>query len=252
MKKTLLSLLILTSLVACKEKTQPLTAQQIVDQAIEKAGGVLYEKAHIEFDFRDIHYISTRWGSRYSYERVQTDSAGAKIHDVLSNKGFERFINDSLVQVVDSMANKYANSVNSVHYFAYLPYGLNDKAVHKKLLGEKTLKGKNYYFIEVTFSEENGGEDHSDVFLYWINKETFLIDYLAYLYHTGEGGIRFREVFNSRTIKGIRLADYKNYKPFADDIDLHQIGELFDAGKLELLSEIVNENVAVEIVDQSK
>jgi len=39
MKKTLLSLLILTSLVACKKKAQPLTAQQIVNQAIEKAGG---------------------------------------------------------------------------------------------------------------------------------------------------------------------------------------------------------------------
>jgi hypothetical protein len=249
MRKTLLSLLILTSLVACKEKTQPLTAQQIVDKAIEKAGGNLYEKAHIEFDFRNIHYISSRRGSKYSYERVQTDSTGRKIHDVLTNKGFERFINDTLVQVVDSMANKYANSVNSVHYFAYLPYGLNDKAAHKKLLGEKTIKGKNYYFIEVTFSEENGGDDHSDVFLYWVNKETFSVDYLAYLYHTDEGGIRFREAFNQTTVNGIKLADYKNHKPFADDIDFYQIGELFDAGKLELVSEIVNENVVVEIVE---
>ncbi|MDZ4148877.1 MAG: DUF6503 family protein [Flavobacteriaceae bacterium] len=249
MKKILLSLLILTSFVACKEKPQPLTVQQIVDQAIEKAGGDLYEKAHIEFDFRKIHYLSTRQGSKYSYERVQTDSTGRKIHDVLTNKGFERFINDSLVQVVDSMANKYANSVNSVHYFAYLPYGLNDKAVHKKLLGEKTIKGKTYYQIEVTFSEENGGDDHSDEFLYWINKETFLVDYLAYLYHTDEGGIRFREAFNPRAVNGIRLVDYKNYKPFSDDIDFYQIGELFDAGKLELLSEIVNENVTIKIVE---
>jgi len=247
MKKTLLSLLILTSLVACKKKAQPLTAQQIVNQAIEKAGGKLFENAHIEFDFRNIHYISARQGSKYSYERVQADSTGAEIHDVLTNKGFERFINDTLVQVVDSMANKYANSVNSVHYFAYLPYGLNDKAVHKKLLGEKNIKGKNYYFIEVTFSEENGGDDHSDVFLYWIDKDTFLVDYLAYLYHTDEGGIRFREAFNPITVNGIILFDYKNYKPYADDIDFYQIGELFDAGKLELLSEIVNENVSVEI-----
>lgn len=249
MKKTLLFILMLTSIVACKEKTQPLTVQQIINQAVEKSGGVLYEKAHIEFDFRNIHYISKRRGSKYSYERIQTDSAGAIIHDVLSNRGFERFINDSLVQVVDSMANKYANSVNSVHYFAYLPYGLNDKAVHKKLLGEKTIKRKNYYFIEVTFSEENGGDDHSDVFLYWVDKETFLVDYMAYLYHTEEGGIRFREAFNPNKINGIRLVDYKNYKPFADDIDFYQIGELFDAGKLELLSDIVNENVKVEIVE---
>ncbi|MDP2060304.1 MAG: deoxyribose-phosphate aldolase, partial [Flavobacteriaceae bacterium] len=78
MKKILLSLLILTSFVACKEKPQPLTVQQIVDQAIEKAGGDLYEKAHIEFDFRKIHYLSTRQGSKYSYERVQTDSTGRK------------------------------------------------------------------------------------------------------------------------------------------------------------------------------
>ena len=67
--------------------------------------------------------------------------------------------------LADSTRSKLSNAVNSVHYFAYLPYGLNGSAVHKELLGTTTLKNKEYYKIRVTFSEAGGGEDYEDVFM---------------------------------------------------------------------------------------
>ena len=78
------------------------------------------------------------------------------------------------------MMVKYISSVNSVHYFAHLPYGLNDKAVNKKLVGDAEINGMPYYQLKVTFSQNGGGTDHHDEFLYWIHKENFTIDYLHF------------------------------------------------------------------------
>ena len=63
----------------------------------------------------------------------------------------------------------------------------------------------------MTFDEEDGGEDFDDIYIYWIDKETFKPDYLAYQFSVNKGGIRFREAFNERIINGIRFVDYKNY-----------------------------------------
>jgi hypothetical protein len=146
-------------------------------------------------------------------------------------------IRDSLVAVPDSMARKYSNSINSVHYFAYLPFGLNDAAVNKRLLGEIEINGNMYYKLEVTFDQEGGGKDYEDVYIYWINKKTLKPDYLAYEFHVDGGGVRFREAYNERYINGIRFVDYRNYEPL-DQVSVRETDSLFTAGKLLLLSHI--------------
>ena len=238
-------IILLFLLISCKQETKSLSAQQIIDKTIEKAGGNRYENADIQFTFRDIDYTSHRKNGLFELTRGFADSVG-KVKDVLTNSGFSRLINSEKVILADSTAGKYSNSVNSVHYFVQLPYGLNDAAVQKELVGETEIKGKEYYTIKVTFDQEGGGEDHDDVYMYWINKENFTMDYFAYKFYTGEGGIRFREAYNPRTIGGIRFVDYRNYKiePW-ESVDLRDLGELFNEGKLELLSDIKTENILV-------
>ncbi|MGB3344586.1 MAG: DUF6503 family protein [Aequorivita sp.] len=238
--------ILLLFLISCKQETKSLSAQQIIDKTIENAGGSKYENAAIQFSFREIDYSSHRKNGLFELTRSFTDSLG-EVKDVLTNSGFNRFRNSEKVILVDSTANKYSNSVNSVHYFVQLPFGLNDAAVQKELMGETEIKGKSHYSIEVTFNQEGGGEDHDDVYMYWINMEDFTLDYFAYKFYTGEGGIRFREAYNPRTIGGLRFVDYKNYKiePW-ESVDLKNLGELFDAGKLELLSDIKTENISVD------
>ena len=145
------------------------------------------------------------------------------------------------------MVVKYTGSINSVHYFAHLPYGLNDKAVNKKMVGDAEINGMPYYQLKVTFSQDGGGTDHHDEFLYWIHKENFTIDYLAYKFHINEGGLRFREAYNPRVIEGIRFVDYKNYTQEDFNTDLCQLDELFEEGKLKLLSNIETEDVHVNL-----
>ena len=244
MKKIGLAVVFLMCFLACKEVEKSLTAQEIVDKSIAVSGGDFLNKSRISFRFRDAKYVAERNDWRYQLERIKTDSLNT-VRDVVNNDGFSRYVNEKPVTVADSMASRYSNSVNSVHYFAYLPYGLNDKAVNKELLGEATIKGKAYHKIKVTFDQEGGGDDFEDVYLYWIDKTTFTMDYLAYEFHVNGGGLRFREAYNIRTVNGIRFVDYHNFKPKTKNTEIYDLDQLFENGELELLSEIILEDVEV-------
>ncbi|CAM1365977.1 Deoxyribose-phosphate aldolase [Tenacibaculum litoreum] len=234
-----ISLLLLV--VSCKPK---FTAQEIIDKSIEYSKLNEIENATISFNFRKNSYEATRKNGTFELVRViKNDSVNTK--DILSNDNFKRFVNDSLVELSEKDKNRYSNSVNSVHYFSVLPLGLNDKAVQKKLLEPVIIKGKEYYKVRVTFTEEGGGEDFDDVFIYWFAKDSFQLDYLAYKYHTNGGGVRFRDVKEEKVVKGIRFVNYNNYKPLDKDIDFYTIDNLYKEGKLKKLSEIVLEDVQV-------
>ncbi len=255
MKKLSLISLILTLIFAsCSESEQNLevpnglatiTAQQIVELAIAKSGGDHYTNSEIEFTFRNIMYQSRRDGGQYEYTRTRTDSAGHIIRDCIDNLGFQRTINGTAVEIADSLAQLYRNSLNSVLYFALLPYGLNDEAVNKQYIDSVEINGTPYHKIEVTFTAEGGGEDHDDIFLYWIHRTDFTTDYLAYTYHTNGGGMRFREAYNPRYEGRIRFVDYRNFKPENPEVDFYTIDSLYLADDLKLLSTIQLENVRV-------
>jgi len=232
-------------LASCKPyKKEVVVAQAVIDKSIEVCGGELYGNTIRSFTFRDRSYILENGNDGQVLKRIfKNDSV--HILDIRTSKKFERYVNDSLVQLQDSMANKYANSVNSVHYFASLPSGLNDPAVRKESLGEAIIKGKEYHKIKVTFDQNGGGDDFEDTYVYWFNKETWKPDYLAYKFFVDGGGMRFREAFNERYVNGIRFVDYNNYKTKDMETSILKIDSLFEAKSLVLLSKIELKDVQV-------
>jgi hypothetical protein len=243
---TLLSCFILA--YSCTGKKQELTAQQIINQAIEVACAGNCENATMDFTFRDRCYVSMRNDGIYRYERITSDSTGVT-EDVLTNSGFTRHKNNVQIKVADSMITKYSNSINSVIYFAQLPFGLNAEAVKKELLGEAVIKEEPYFEIGVSFNEEGGGTDFEDTFVYWIHKDKYTVDYLAYQYFSDGGGIRFREAYNPRIVNGIRFADYYNFKPGTIEVTLTELDSEFEKGTLKLLSKIETESVGVQLTN---
>lgn len=230
---------------ACKgEPTKALTAQEIVDKSIEATGGQLFENRTVSFDFRDRHYISEMKGKKKTLTRILKNDT-IHLRDVRTIDGLKRFVSDSLVTLSDSLANVYANSVNSVHYFSKLPYGLNDPAVKKEKIGEITIDQKPYYKVKVTFEQAGGGDDFDDTYIYWINKNTFIPDYLGYSFHVNGGGTRFRVAYNERIINGIRFVDYENLKPKNSNASIFDADSLYLNGGLELLSKIELKNIKV-------
>jgi len=236
-------LIFMSFIVGCGEDR---IAQRIVDNAIRAHGGNNYRNLEMEFDFRDYHYRMKRHNGFFAYERIFTDTAGNFIEDKLTNDGFTRKINGQEIELNDERRNAFSNSVNSVFYFAQLPYGLNDAAVIKRLVGTSSIGGTEYQVVEVTFEEEGGGEDHSDVFYFWFREDKHYLDYMAYTYETEGGGVRFREAINPQVVNGIRFQDYRNYKPLDKNTRLSEMEQLFLNDELELLSEIELRNIEVK------
>lgn len=236
--------LLILSFISCNKPKNTFTAQEIIDKSILASGTHKLKNAILGFNFRDKFYRAKRTKGTFTLTRT-FDS----ITDVLSNTGFQRLINKKPVTLSDSIANNYANAVNSVHYFAVLPLGLNDKAVIKQLLPSSTIKNKEYYKIQISFKENGGGEDHQDVFIYWIDKKDFLIDYLAYAYQTNGGGKRFRALKEAQFSNGIQFANYDNYKPLDKNTSLINLDNAFNNNQLEKVSEIVLENISVSFLN---
>lgn len=238
----LLSLL----LFSCQDEQEISEADKIIAKAIERAGGDRYENAEMEFRFRENFYSSSRKDGLFEFTRLRKDSLG-EIKDVLNNEGIKSFREGREVVMPDSISAAIAESVNSVHYFVQLPFGLEDDAVIKELVGQDTINNKEYYEIKVTFRQEGGGEDHEDIYMYWIEKDDLTLDYLAYRFFINEGGIRFRKAVNPRVVGGIRFVDYENYKTDELSTPLEQLDELFQKGQLTKVSQIENEILKVEL-----
>ncbi len=245
MKQIIFLLAVVLLFSSCSRSKDP---QAIVDESILVAGGENFEDTEIEFQFRDREYGYKKVGGKFEYVRLFKDSASV-VRDVLTNDGFAREIDGIPVEVPDTMAVKYSNSINSVIYFALLPYGLNDRAVNKEYIGESMIKGKEYHKVRVTFDQEGGGEDFQDVFFYWIGKDDSKVDYLAYSYLTDGGGIRFREAYNERYIDGVRFVDYINYKP-SGEIAFEDIEQSYLNNGLTELSKIELKDIKVNKLDQ--
>lgn len=216
-------------------------ADSILTKAIKKHGGARYETAHYQFVFRGKTYTILNDSSKYTYTRTEINGTDT-ILDVLNNIGFTRKLNGSTLEIPDTMQVKYAESINSVIYFATLPYKLQDPAVQTIYMGETEIGLKKYHALKITFSKDNGGSDFDDEYYYWIQDKTNTIDYFAYNYQVNGGGVRFRAAYNPRIIEGIYFQDYINYKaPVGTDLD--KLPNLYDLGQLEELSRIETDSV---------
>ncbi|WP_425392032.1 DUF6503 family protein [Ekhidna sp.] len=239
-------LIVLFLLIGCTDPTP--TAQEVVDRAIEAAGVKKLVNAEASLTFRDIDYTYSMRDGNFIYSRIQYDSIGNQVKDVLDNEGLFRYVNDSLINLGEEKRAAYTSSVNSVIYFAFLPFRLNDAAVNKSYAGVVEINDKSYHKIKVTFDAKGGGEDFEDVFYYWFDTEDYSMDYLAYSYNEeDEGkGMRFRVAYNPRKVNGVTIQNYRNLKPkVKDSVPLEQIDRAYIDGKLEELSLIELEDVVI-------
>ncbi len=241
----LATLLLMMSCKTAKENSPSTSttdrATYILDQAIKAHGGSLYDNANYQFVFRDNIYTFKNDKEIYSYTAL-IKKDGKITYDILDNNGLQRTINNVNQNLSKSDQDKYSAGINSVIYFATLPYKLQDPAVNKSYKGSTNIQEKNYEVLEVTFDQVGGGKDHDDTFHYWLNKETHLIDYLAYNYAVGKGGVRFRAAYNTRNVDGIVFQDYVNYK--ADvGTPLIDLPKLYEADQLKKLSVIATEDI---------
>lgn len=242
-----LTLVGLVCLSSCGDEKQKLSVDQVIQKTIERHGGEKYNNMEVEFDFRKRHFRAKISNGQYVYERSFRSNEGW-VTDVWSNDKFKRMIDQKEIKLDQQNLRTYRTATNSVIYFALLPFTLDDPVVNRQLMRSVEIKSKSYYKVEMTYDENGGGEDFENVYVYWINKEDFTIDYLAYSFNINGGGVRFREAYNQRDVKGIRFQDYRNYT-IDKDFPAQELDYAFQTDQLKLLSEIKLENVKVGLVE---
>lgn len=216
-------------------------ADRILADALKAHGGKRYDNAHYEFIFRKNKYTFQNSKAGFEYT-VRKTKDGKAIFDKMKNNDFTRMIDGKEIPLSDKEKDRYSSSINSVIYFATLPHKLQDPAVNLVYKGTTSIKGKNYEVLQITFDEEGGGKDHDDVYYYWINQETKVIDYLAYNFVVNNGGVRFRSAYNTRNVGGILFQDYINFKAPVGT-PLSELPGLFEKDELKQLSLIETEAV---------
>lgn len=252
-----LLIIALIGLSACSEppaESEPDTAasraDSIVQAAIAQHGGDVLDHAVVRFDFRGIDFRVERDGGQYRYQRTYTDSLDRTVREVLSNDSLYRTVDSERVSLTDDERTGVLEDVNSVPYFALLPYNLQDDAVQPEYSGVDTLDGTPYHRIRVTFQQTGGGQDWQDVFMYWFAQDDLSMDYLAYAYGFGPDeayGTRFRSAYDVRRVEGVRFADYMNYTTPGDSLrDLTRYPDYLAGDSLELVSRIETDSVRVQ------
>lgn len=231
--------------------TDPLPADSI-ERALDAHGSQRLTRATVAFVFRGAKFeVERDTNGVFRYARL-TVQGGREIRDTLTNAGTTRRIDGTPVQLSPDEERAVAESLNSVVYFATLPFALQDAAVRSEELGSETIDGESYQRVRVSFVPESGGSDHDDVFIYWFHASRGTLDYLAYSYRRNGGGVRFRVAQNPRMVAGVRFQDYTNYRPASLDVELTSLPVRHQRGELIPVSTVKTEKVCVTYPERGK
>jgi len=220
-------------------------AAGMIAAAVRASGLEAPQQLELRFVFRGTPYRLWLDGRRTVAEREVATPEGTVRTDRLDGSSFTATIDGEPAALSSEDAGRLRRSLNSVAYFALLPRPLQDEAVVARLLGVSELGGQPWDTVEVRFREEGGGDDHEDVFRYWLHPETHRVGYLAYTFDTGKGGVRVRKATRFHEVDGVVLVDWSNHGRNGRGLLIDDAVAELEAGTLPLLSTIELEGVGV-------
>ena len=229
-------------LVACESDDGP---DRVVARSVERYDGNRFENVRIRFQFRETPFEVNRNGGRFRYQRTLAGQGGRVVTEVMENDETWAELSGARLELSSDEIYELETAVNSVVYFGFLPFRLDDDAVVLRDLGPSTVDGEPYHKIEATFEQDGGGTDWDTRFVHWIHRDHATLDYLAYSYSRDGGGARFRRSVNRREVDGLTVQDYENYAADLANPDIADFDRLFELGELELLSMVELEGVEV-------
>ena len=237
-------------LSSCHEEVKDTAA--IVQESIEHYGGDVFDRIHISWGFREIPFEVTRDNGVFRYQRTIEDSLGQTIVEVMENEGSWIEVNGERQDLDSRSRTQLETAVNSVVYFGFLPFRLDDSVVQLADLGTVEVDGEPYQKVEVTFPQEGGGRDWEDRFIYWFHQGDRTLDYLAYREATEVETTRFRRAVNRRMVGGLMVQDYENYTGDPDVGNVADYDRLFEAGVLRLVSMVEFDDLEVSGVGEAE
>ncbi len=221
---------------------------EIVRRSIEHHGGERFEHSSIAFRLcsgsgcYDIEVETD--GGLYRHRVAGPVSAGHREVEATNDairywhEGVEREVSPADEQNLRDWAT-------ARHYFALLPYKLNDPGVRQQDLGLERWGDRELHKVKVTF-RAGSSTDAEDEFLYWFDPETARLEQFAYSYEGDPGGLRFRTLHNYRRVGGILFHDQENLGIDGDGLSVDQIDPAFVESAMRPVSSIRSEAIEVE------
>ncbi|CAN5476623.1 hypothetical protein BH23BAC4_BH23BAC4_09280 [soil metagenome] len=249
LRLSLFFLSITLAVSACDRSEQ--RAQQVVDRAINVHGGDAFERSTVSFVFRgDMFEIRNSPAGDWHVIQTTVDSLGT-LRYVLHAQGVRAERDGEQVTLSAEESHALETTLNSVSYFALLPYRLNDPAAQKRHVRVDTIRAIEYDLVEVTFDQEGGGRDWEDRFLYWFARDFGTLDFMAYEFQTGDGGTRFRAATNPRRVGPLLITDHVNYTADREGqrARLEEYAHLYEHGAVEYVSNVNLAEVQVRASD---
>ncbi len=241
MYRLILLLIVLTISASCK-KEPTYSALQILQKSSDSAGYSILKNSEITFNIKDFHYKINRRGHDVEYivERTQDTTTylatyrnGLTEYFVNTEKQppgtYELFTNTRLEGLV--------NSLSIPHIF--LDYGV--KAQREE---DVTIRQKTYFTLNVSITNPDP-EKEDDIFILYIDKETFLVDYFADQYQLTGNKKLFRRLYNSRYVNGVRFYDQYVYISRVDDTPLELLYSNFNIGAVQSTNNFELQNITV-------
>jgi hypothetical protein len=229
--------------LACSSSVD--TPLEVVRASIDFHGGDTFESSSIHWTFRDIPYEVHRSDGLFRHQRTVADSLGREVVEVMGNEGIWVEVDGLRSEADQARQDAIVSAVNPTVYLGFLPFKLDDSAVHLADLGSATVEGRLYRRIEATFTEEGGGQGWENRFVFWFRDGEWSLDYLAYDEPGDPRVTRFRRAINRRDVGGIVVQDYENYTDDPETGDIVDYDRRFEEGALRLVSMVEFEEVEV-------
>ena len=221
----------------------------MVDRSIEYHGGESFEASVTRFDVCSKSGCSsvqvTMDGGLFDHD-VTAPVRGGKRRVRSTNDAVELWENGERMAVDDPERRQALRdwAMQRV-YFNFLPYRLNDPSVHKQDLGFESRDGRELQKVKVSF-QSGSSTDADDEYLYWFDPDTARLELFAYSYESGEGGLRFRRLFNYRRVGGLLFYDQENWGVEGRDLSVDLLTPEYVQSELRLVSTVTLENISVE------
>lgn len=230
---------------------------EIVERSITYHGGDHYSSSRTELD------VCSKSGcfrveARVEGERFELSATGRTRDGQqtvrIDNEHVERVLEGQEQVINQSDEQTLRDWVMARVYFCFLPFRLTDPSVRYRDLGLETWPNadgtsRRLHKIEIGF-EVGTSTDDDDQFLYWFDPETARLEQFAYSYSGNPGGIRFRQLFQHRTVGGILFFDQQNFGVESPSPDVHDITP-DSVAEMRLVSTVTLKNISVESVNGS-
>ncbi len=246
MKNLLVLILVALSLLSCNhkeasDKGKTNSPEEILQLSQKKHGNDGYTKNNIQFYIETTRFQHKIENYRPKLTQTRITDDGT-VHKATYYGGLiQYYINDSLQSEDRYPVQMLERSLYGLIYTSTLPLSLKGNDLKLELLQNVIIRQKEYITLKVT----NKDLQNDDVFILYLDKNNFELDYVALKHSLTSNYPQFRRFINQRPINGILFQDYIIFAPKTPELPLEEFYIQYNEASLKEIRTIKLDSIKV-------